>query len=116
MYLLEVAEGRARDQFPLSLRVLPELTLLGELVKHGGSLLVLLGLLLLSLKLALKHYLLPHQLIHSFLLLLLFFLVITQLGVRASTLGAHLEPKDKHLNKRSQTYIWTPLPFYVLTC
>ena len=77
--------------------------------------LVLLRLGLLSLELYLKRYLLPFQLVNPFLLLLLFFLVIPDLGVSAPPLGARLEPKDKHISKRKQTYIWTPLPFEELT-
>ena len=77
--------------------------------------LILLRLGLLSLELYLKRYLLHLQLVNPFLLLLLFFLVIPDLGVSAPPLGARLEPTDKHFGKRKQTYIWTPLPLEVLT-
>ena len=112
---LEAAKSRVGDQLPLSLGVLPELALLGELAEQCSSLLVLLCLLLLSLEFYLKRYLLSFQLGNSFFLLLLFFLVIPDLGVRAPAFGAHLEPKDKYLSNREQPYIWTPLPFEVLT-
>ena len=94
MDLLEVAKSRVGDQLPLSFGVLPELALRGEMSEHDGSLVVLFRLLLLRLEFALKHYLLPFQIGNSLLLLLLFCLVILDLGIRAPSLGASLEPNE----------------------